>query len=91
MKKSILVLCVIFFSAGLFAEQTPYYKQYGSLKSSSSSSQPQRGYAQPGDKNYLNEQQDNFLYGKNNSYQGSRPGDSDFSERQQRDMLRRDR
>lgn len=75
----------------LFAEQTPYYNQYGSLKNSSSNSQPQRGYEKPGDNNYINQQQDEFVHGKNNSYQGSRPGDSDYAERAQREMLRRDR
>lgn len=89
MKKGILVLCAMLLSTALFAEQTPYYNQFGSLKNSSS--QPQRGYAKPGDNNYINEQQDNYVYKQNNSYQGSRPGDSDFAERQQRDMLRRDR
>lgn len=35
-----------------------------------------------GDKNYLNMKSDEYIYGKNNSFQGSRPGDSDYSDRE---------
>jgi hypothetical protein len=35
----------------------------------------------PGDDNCINQQQDEQIYGKDNAYQGSRPGDDDWGER----------
>ncbi len=45
-------------------------------------STPSRGSEQPGDENYNNMKVDEYIYGKNNSFQGSRPGDDDYSDRQ---------
>jgi len=49
--------------------------------------QPQRGYKQPGDDNYLNQRIDSAIYGKDNAYQGSNAGDDDYNERLQRQLM----
>jgi len=77
MKKIILALIV---AASLFAGEygNNGYSGYGNK---SKNSEPERGYAKAGDKNYNNEQIDKSLYGEKNAYQGSRAGDSDWGER----------
>lgn len=49
--------------------------------------QPQRGYEQPGDDNYLDQRIDSAIYGKDNAYQGSKPGDDDYNERLQKQLM----
>ncbi len=79
MKKVILIS--VFVASSLFAGSygNNGYSGYGN---NSKANEPvERGYAKAGDKNYENEQIDRNLYGEKNAYQGSRPGDSDWGER----------
>lgn len=89
MKKVILSLVAV--ASMVFAYDSNFGSQYNMKdysKSSDSYSNPSRGYEKPGDSNYNNMKTDEYIYGKNNSYQGSRAGDSDFSERQMKNLMR---
>jgi len=50
-------------------------------------SQPDRGMEKPGDNNWINQQQDEQIYGKDNAYQGSRAGDDDWGERNLKHLI----
>lgn len=89
MKKIALILIAA--TSITFAYDSNFGSQYNMKdysKSSNSYSNPSRGYEKPGDSNYNNMKTDEYIYGKNNSYQGSRAGDSDFSERRMKALMR---
>lgn len=90
MKKVFLIS--VFVAGSLFAGSygNNGYSGYGN-NSKSSSEQSERGYAKAGDKNYENEQIDKKLYGEKNAYQGSRPGDSDWGERNLKQLNNQDK
>jgi hypothetical protein len=80
--KKILMLTGL--SVFLFAGQ---YQGYGKYDSESGTynkdkrSSAERGFEKAGDSNWNNMQIDKQRYGEKNNYQGSRPGDSDWGER----------
>jgi len=81
MKKVILVL-ILLVSSSLFAG---WYDKKSS--NSKDREQSQRGYEKPGDDNYLNQQSDEMIHGKDNAYQGSRAGDDDYLDRVNKDLM----
>lgn len=81
MKKTVIVVGVILAYSSLFAGWYDNKPSSNHERVQNQRQEPQRGYEKPGDSNYLNNQIDSSIYGKNNPYQGSKPGDSDYGDR----------
>lgn len=89
--KKVLISLGLIGCLSLFAEQYGY-KGYGKTYSDSSEynnskAKIERGFEKPGDANWNNMQIDKSLYGDKNNYQGSRPGDSDWGERNLKQLM----
>jgi len=64
-----------------------WYGDDGDSGGYNSGQQQDRGYAQPGDDNWNNQESDKMIYGDDNHYEGSRPGDDDWGQRNMERML----
>lgn len=86
------ILLSIAIGSCLFAGQ---YQGYGKYDSESGTynknkyGESERGFEKPGDSNWNNMQLDKQRYGEKNHYQGSRPGDSDWGERNLKQLMDR--
>lgn len=87
MKKILLTISI---ASCLFAGQYQGYGKYdsesGTYNKNKYDSQD-RGFEKPGDSNWNNMQLDKQRYGEKNNYQGSRPGDSDWGERNLKNLM----
>ena len=87
MKKITLIglLAVSLYAGGYYNSNSGYYNS--NSNNGYYNSQPDRGTEKPGDDNYINQQQDEMIYGKRNAYQGSRAGDDDWGERNMKQLM----